>query len=30
MNEYYLVQQRFEYINAGSRSISHDTEIRTS
>lgn len=28
MNEYYLVQQGFEYINAGSRSISHDTEIQ--
>lgn len=28
MNEYYLVQKRFQYINAGSRSISHDTEIQ--
>ena len=28
MNEYYLVQKGFQYINAGSRTILHDTEIQ--
>jgi hypothetical protein len=28
MNEYYLVQKKFQYINAGFRSISHDTEVQ--
>lgn len=28
MNEYYLVQKGFQYINAGSRTISHETEIQ--
>ena len=28
MNEYYLVQKGFQYINAGFRSILHDTEIQ--
>ena len=28
MNEFYLVQRRIQYVNAGFRSISHDTEIQ--
>ena len=28
MNEYYLVQKGFQYINAGTRTISHDTAIQ--
>ena len=28
MNEYYLVQRKMQYVNAGFRSISHDTEIQ--
>ena len=28
MNEYYLVQKRFQYVHAGARTISHETEIQ--
>lgn len=28
MNEYYLVQQQFQYVHAGARSISHETDIQ--
>ena len=29
MNEYYLVEKKFKYVNDGARSISHETNIQT-